>query len=352
MGRAQRAGWARRDHRQRGRVRRPASHGNLRDRCRHRPAASLPQPRRTARSGWPACQPGSYALEYRDCAARRPLPDHLVRRSSRAERSRARAGRRRPGTACSRHDAPARSISRPPSPPAQASFRRALAANGRDLDHGGSIQDRRDYRQGHRQGQAVRGICVTVLPAGAVDKASARSTAKNGTYSIRAVKPGRYHVIFRQPVLPSRTNWLPQVYSNDNSPFALFNGGGHRSQGPRRSQDCRYQREPAAGRRDLRHCHQQVRRANWAASASSAFGSVGHKQFFGFAGQTAANGSYHLARAVPRQVPAAVQPRLRLARQQLRPCHTLRREGRPRPASDGERDTRTRREHHRHGHAG
>jgi hypothetical protein len=67
----------------------------------------------------------------------------------------------------------------------------------------------------------VSGICAVAYPASFASPVSAR-TARNGTYLIAGLKPGRYQVEFvadGSKTCPNAGNWLPQWYPQVNSLF-------------------------------------------------------------------------------------------------------------------------------------
>ncbi len=272
-------------------------------------------------AGLPA---GSYALEYRDCAP--PEAGYLTTWSggaaaqSTAARVQVAAGQvrhvpvmmLRPVNTAAAIAAGAGVV------PARARRQRpqtsAAAAAAKTGEITGKVTGK---------GKPLSGICVDG-GAGAQRSGLRRDDGEERQlHGARMREPGRYHVIFALPFCPGRTNWLTQVYKDDNSPFALFQRRDS-SQGPRRSQDRRNQREPAPGRRDLRHRHQQVRRQAARHLRLGRRAPSATDESFGFESSDGREWQLPPARAVPRQVLAAVQHRLRLTRQQLRPCHTLR----------------------------
>jgi hypothetical protein len=82
-------------------------------------------------------------------------------------------------------------------------------------------------------GQPRRGICAIALPDtfsnrhGPLPRAA---TARDGSYRIAGLRPGRYLVLFRTGLrsCPSDANWLPQWYPYVNSPFATAKAVGVR----------------------------------------------------------------------------------------------------------------------------
>ncbi len=173
-------------------------------------------------AGLPA---GSYALEYRDCAAAgRYLTTWSggVSWQSAAARVQVVAGQVR--------RVPAMTL-RPVNPVAaiaaeQASFQRRLAANNRVLSATAAAKAGEISGTVNGKGKPLSGICVQASEVSNGQFFDAK-TSRNGAYTIRNVTPGRYNVVFA-PILfcPNRTNWLQQVYKDNNSLSVNFNGGG------------------------------------------------------------------------------------------------------------------------------
>jgi hypothetical protein len=173
-------------------------------------------------AGLPA---GSYALEYRDCAA---TGRYLTTWSGGgvAQRTAARvligAGqvRRVPTTMLRPVSYTAAVAAR------QASFRRALAANARVLPAAAAAKTGEITGKVTGKGKPLTGICVTAVEVGG-DTVYGATTGKNGRYTVRNLPPGRYQVVFASLLCPgSSGNWLPQAYKNDNSVSAVFGDGG------------------------------------------------------------------------------------------------------------------------------
>ena len=168
---------------------------------------------------------GRYALEYRDCAA----PGRYLATWSGGVSAKSAAARMQVVSGQVRQ-VPVM-VLRPANPvaaqaAAQASFRRALAANGRHLTTAAAAKTGRVSGRVTGKGKALRGICVQVFPASGNGEFYGAVTGKHGTYSVQSITPGRYRVIFASQLCQSSTNWLQQVYKNDNGPFALFDGSG------------------------------------------------------------------------------------------------------------------------------
>jgi Carboxypeptidase regulatory-like domain len=161
-------------------------------------------------AGLPA---GSYALEYRDCAA---AGRYLTGEPSTAARVQVAAGQVR--------HVPVMTL-RPVNPVAaldarQASFRRGLAASNRKLSAAAATKTGQMSGKVTGRGKPLSGICI-IVTAVAGPQTYDIQTAKDGRYTVRGVAPGRYYVMFDPTgVCPSRANWLQQVYKNDNNPFA------------------------------------------------------------------------------------------------------------------------------------
>jgi protocatechuate 3,4-dioxygenase beta subunit len=162
---------------------------------------------------------GSYALEYRDCAAAgQYLPawsGGVAWRSAAAlVHVTARQVRHVP-VVMLKPLHPASVLS------GTARFRQALAASNRSLTVAAVAKTGRISGLVTGKGKPLGGICVTAIPVRSGQGYGA-TTAKNGTYSVRYVTPGRYFVLFGGFGCPSGGNWLSQVYPDDNSPFAEF----------------------------------------------------------------------------------------------------------------------------------
>ena len=237
---------------------------------------------------------GSYALEYRDCAA---AGRYLTSWSGGAATQNA-AARVQVSAGQVRH-VPAVML-RPVNPAAavaarQASFRRALAAGSRSLSSPAAAKTGQISGKVTGKGKPLGGICLIVTEVVGPQSYSAQ-TAKNGTYTIRGVTPGRYDVIFNPlGVCPTNANWLQQTYKDDNSAYggrttAVRIKAGHKTSGI--NADLRLGGEISgtvtgkAGARLPGICV--------VASADE-----GNGQYVNYQGRTAANGSYHLHALFP-----------------------------------------------------
>jgi protocatechuate 3,4-dioxygenase beta subunit len=237
---------------------------------------------------------GSYALEYRGCAA---TGRYLTTWSggaatlSNAVRVPVAAGQVRHVPAV---------MLRPANPAAaiaasQASFRRALAASNRSLSAAAAARTGQISGKVTGKGKPLGGICLLVTEVVGPQSYSAQ-TAKDGTYTVRGVAPGRYDVIF-DPLgaCPSSANWLQQTYKDDNSAYggrmtAVRIKAGHKTSGI--NADLRLGGELSGTVTGKSHA--KLRGICVFASAN-----VGHGQFVNYQGQTAANGSYHLHALFP-----------------------------------------------------
>jgi hypothetical protein len=174
---------------------------------------------------------GSYALEYRGCAAAgRYLPTWSGGASAQST-----AKRYQVGVGQTRH-VPVTML-RPANPAAAmaaeqssfqrtlASFQRTLAADSRNLNGAAAAGTGQISGTVTGNGEPLSRICVEVEPVyrGRVYGAK---TGANGSYTVRHVAPGTYHVIFAPFYgCASRANWLQQVYKNDNDFDAAFGKG-------------------------------------------------------------------------------------------------------------------------------
>lgn len=162
--------------------------------------------------------PGSYALEYRDCAA---PGRYLTRWSGGADSQRSAA--RIQATAGQVRRVPVMML-RPVSPatllPYRASWQHMLAAaDGRGLSVAAAAKTGRISGVVTGNGKPLAGICVIAFPVNGGFGYGA-TTTKHGTYTMRHVAAGRYYVTFAG-LCPSNTNWLQQVYRDDNNPFGI-----------------------------------------------------------------------------------------------------------------------------------
>jgi len=248
---------------------------------------------------------GSYALEYRDCsAAGRNLTSasgYLTTWSG-GTSAQTSAARVQVGAGQVRH-VPVMML-RPANPAAaiaarQASFRRELAANSRSIGVAATTKTGKITGKVTGKGKALRRICVEVVPASGNGQGFGAVTGKRGTYTVRHVVAGRYHVIFA-PVFfcPGQGNWLQQVYKNDNNPFAGFGDGGtvvrvragHKVTGINAKLRLGGEISGTVTSRSG---------AKLRGICVSVEGSLGHEDFLGFESRTAANGSYHLHALFP-----------------------------------------------------
>jgi hypothetical protein len=163
--------------------------------------------------------PGSYVLEYRDCAA----AGRYATSWSGGAGSRRSAAHVQVTAGQVRH-VPVMML-RLASPAAlqsnRASWQRMVAAaDGRGLSAAAAAKTGKIKGIVTGMGKPLRGICVITFPTnGGVGYAA--TTSKDGSYTIGDIKPGRYDVTFAGPLCPTTTNWLMQTYRNDNNPFGL-----------------------------------------------------------------------------------------------------------------------------------
>jgi hypothetical protein len=163
--------------------------------------------------------PGSYALVYRDCAA----PGRYLTRWSGGAVSQ-RSAARIQATAGQVRRVPAMML-RPVSPaallPNRASWQRMLAAtDGRGLSVAAAAKTGRISGVVTGKGKPLGGICVVAFAVNG-GLGYGATTTKHGTYTVRHVAAGRYYVSFAGGLCPSNTNWLQQVYRDDNNPFGI-----------------------------------------------------------------------------------------------------------------------------------
>lgn len=179
----------------------------------------------------------------------------------------------------------------------RASVRRELSANGRSLSAAATAKTGKISGKVTGKGKALRGICVQVVPV-RNGRGYAATTSKNGTYSVRHVAAGRYHVIFAAPFCPGQGNWLEQVYKDRNNISALFGNNatavsvraGHKTAGInahlRLGGEISGTVTGNSGARLRGIC-------------VAAEGAVGPEEIFGFESNTTGNGSYHLRALFP-----------------------------------------------------
>ncbi len=168
--------------------------------------------------------PGRYALEYRDCAAAgRYLPawsGGVAWHSAAALVQVAANQIRHVPVMMLKSLHPATVLS------GTARFRQALAASNRSLTAAAAATTGRISGLVTGHGKPLGGICVAAFAVTSGHGYGA-ITAKNGTYAVRHVAPGRYFVVFGDFFgCPSSGNWLPQLYPDDSSPFAGFGQPG------------------------------------------------------------------------------------------------------------------------------
>ena len=168
---------------------------------------------------------GSYALEYRDCAS----ADQYLTTWSGGVSSQKAAARVQVAAGQVRH-VPVMTL-RPVSTEAgitarQASFQRTLAANNRILSAAKAAKTGKISGTVTGKGKPLSGICVEALGI-RVGGIYGAKTAKNGTYTIRNVRPGKYEVVFAPSfTCRNHTNFLQQIYKNDTTVSAFFTGKG------------------------------------------------------------------------------------------------------------------------------
>jgi hypothetical protein len=242
-------------------------------------------------AGLPA---GSYALEYRDCAG----AGRYQTTWSGGAAALSNAARVQVSSAQVRH-VPAVML-RPVNPAAaiaarQASFQRALAASSRSLSGAAAAKTGKISGKVTGKGKPLGGICVLVAAVSSPHAYGAQ-TAKDGTYTIRGVAPGRYFVIFA-PLgdCLSRSNWLQQTYKGDNSPFGgkatpVRIRAGHKTSGINANLRLGGEISGAVTSRS----GTKLRGICVFADAN-----VGHGQFVTYQDHTAANGSYQLHSLFP-----------------------------------------------------
>jgi len=168
---------------------------------------------------------GSYALEYRDCAS----ADQYLPTWSGGVSSQKAAAHVQVAAGQVRH-VPVMTL-RPVNSDAavtarQASFQRTLAANDRSLTAAKAAKTGKISGTVTGKGKPLSGICVEALGI-RVGGIYGAKTAKNGTYTLRNVRPGKYEVVFAPSfICQNHTNFLQQIYKNDTTVSALFTGKG------------------------------------------------------------------------------------------------------------------------------
>ncbi|HEY2313493.1 MAG TPA: carboxypeptidase-like regulatory domain-containing protein, partial [Streptosporangiaceae bacterium] len=166
---------------------------------------------------------GSYALEYRDCAAAgRYIPAWSggVAWGSAAAHVQVAANQARHVPLMILKPWHAETVQS-----GAARFQQALAASNRSLTATAAATTGRITGLVTGNGKPLRGICVIAFPVNSGQGYGA-TTAKNGTYAVRYMRPGRYLVLFGGFGCPSSGNWLAQAYPDDNNPFFGPGPGG------------------------------------------------------------------------------------------------------------------------------
>ncbi|HUC21284.1 MAG TPA: carboxypeptidase regulatory-like domain-containing protein [Streptosporangiaceae bacterium] len=168
---------------------------------------------------------GSYALEYRDCGA----PGRYLTTWSGGTSTQSTAARVQVSAGHLR-GVPVMML-RPANPAAaiaagQTTFRHALAASSRPLSSAAAAKTGQISGRVIGKGKPLNRICVEVAPASGNGEGFGSFTGEHGTYTISHITPGRYYVTFANEFCQNRTDWLQQVYRDDNSPFAPFDGSG------------------------------------------------------------------------------------------------------------------------------
>jgi hypothetical protein len=164
--------------------------------------------------------PGSYVLEYRDCAA----PARYLTRFSGGASWRRTAARVAVTAYQVRHVPvmtlwPAHPATLLPDP---ASWRRMLANSDGVLSAAAAAKTGKITGVVTGKGRRLSGICVEAQPAGGGPSYVAATTHKNGTYELSDLRPGGYHVLFEPfNACPDRADWLEQNYRGHNQLFPL-----------------------------------------------------------------------------------------------------------------------------------
>lgn len=161
--------------------------------------------------------PGSYILQYRDCAA----PSRYLTGWSGGVAWQRAAASIQVGEGQVRH-VPLmllRTVNPAGMLPDTTSWRRFLAnASGRALSAAAAGSTGQISGVVTGKGKPLRGICVITFPVNGGEGYGA-STRKNGSYTIRYIPAGRYQVTFAWQGLCHDGNWLQQLYRGRNSPF-------------------------------------------------------------------------------------------------------------------------------------
>ena len=166
--------------------------------------------------------PGSYALEYRDCAATAkymPAWSGGMAWRSAAAQVRVAAYQIRHVPVMMLKPMHAETVLA-----GTARFRQMLAASNRSLSAAAAATTGRISGRVTGNGKPLGGICVSAFPVKS-GRGYGATTAMNGTYAVRHVAPGRYYVVFGGFGCPSSGNWLPQLYPDVNFPFGGIGQG-------------------------------------------------------------------------------------------------------------------------------
>jgi hypothetical protein len=167
--------------------------------------------------------PGNYALEYRDCAAAAkyvPAWSGGVAWRSAAAQVRVAANQTRHVPVMILKPWQVESVLA-----GTAQFQQGLtAASGRGLSAAAAATTGRISGLVTGNGKPLRGICVLAFPVSR-GRVYGATTAKNGTYAVRYMRPGRYYVAFAGFGCPGSANWLPQAYPDINLVFGGFGLG-------------------------------------------------------------------------------------------------------------------------------
>jgi hypothetical protein len=162
-------------------------------------------------------RPGSYTLEYRDCAA----PTHYFTSWSGGSGWQSTAGHIPvgPGQVATAGQVTLHPTSLASQPSRAAAWRQMLAsARGLRLSAAAAAKIGQIAGRVTGNGHRLRGICITVFPAAGGGGYGA-VTGKDGRYTVRHIPAGRYQVIFSGLFCGSDGNWLQQLYPNTNTPF-------------------------------------------------------------------------------------------------------------------------------------
>ena len=201
----------------------------------------------------------------------------------------------------------------------QASFQRRLAANNRILSATAAAKTGEISGTVTGKGKLLSGICVQAYGSQrAASSTTRRHPGMARTRSAHSRPAATTSPSRRSSSCPNRTNWLQQVYKNNNSISVNFNGGGR---GPNRY--CRSQAHGINGNLRLGGEISGTVTGKSGAKARgicvTAHGEVPARPELRLR-ESRQLGERHLPvpRHVPRQVHAAFQHRLRLAQRKLR----------------------------------